>query len=318
MKTVLLILFFMPVLAHAQIYPGDGTIGSATFTFADGDSLSKTINSTGGVGNVMIDTSLCTLWQIGSTVKMFSIDTVPAKGIMTDTLHPYPANANDFFVLHMDKPVNAIVNIWHRYNTDSLHAGGIVEFSTDSGATWVNIVECLGIRQENFYGITDTLLTGEPAFTGNSNGQRLSRFQFWPMIPIRTSSTLCSIPAHYWSMRMDVRFRFKSDTTIDTLAGWKIDSIRIDIPHFTSKVKSVDEIAELQVYPDPVTSNLTISATEQINYIVITNLLGQTVYTGNCKGNTTDIDVSNLTNGLYFIRVLGANNYHAVRKFLKE
>jgi hypothetical protein len=86
----------------------------------------------------------------------------------------------------------------------------------------------------------------------------------------------------------------------------------------------------IYLYPNPATTQLTISASENITSITITNLLGQTVYssqfavsgqlpTANCRLQT--IDVSALPSGVYFVRVnpsAGSGQVSVVRKFLKE
>ena len=70
----------------------------------------------------------------------------------------------------------------------------------------------------------------------------------------------------------------------------------------------------LSIYPNPVTTQLTISSSENIAAISITNLLGQTVYSSQYSGSLlVSVDVAELPRGVYFVRV---NN--VVRKFVKE
>ena len=73
----------------------------------------------------------------------------------------------------------------------------------------------------------------------------------------------------------------------------------------------------LDLYPNPVSTKLTIASTGQpVNDITIVNLLGQTVYSRQftAGGLEMQVDVSTLSAGVYFVKVNGT----AVKKFLKE
>ena len=315
MKKILLALLLMPTILKAQYIPIDST----TFTFSATDSLTHTVLPmfSGDTASAIVDTSGATLWHIGNTLKhIFSNDTTVRRGIMTDTLHPYPANANDFFVLKIHSFINYTVNFWHKYQTDSLHAGCIIEFSSDSGTTWMNIADCPSMILQNVYSSADTLFSGQPAFTGTSNGEQLSSLQFINCIGIRTTSTAC-FPDYFHFADNYIRFRFVSDSTVDSLSGWMIDSIRVigyNCPGSVSKIENAHQ--SLNIFPNPATSRITIqSPGEAISNITIINLLGQTVYSRKftVSSTQTDVDVSDLPHGIYFIK---ANN--EVRKFLKQ
>ncbi len=70
----------------------------------------------------------------------------------------------------------------------------------------------------------------------------------------------------------------------------------------------------ISVYPNPATKNLTIVARDGISTVVISNLLGQTVYINHYNCMQAGIDVSNLPPGIYLVRVNGSE----VTKFVKE
>ena len=82
-----------------------------------------------------------------------------------------------------------------------------------------------------------------------------------------------------------------------------------------------DDINEMEInknvsiYPNPATTVLNVVA-EGYNTIEVINLLGQTVYTCNATNNT-QINVSNLRNGVYFVRVNGTNGT-TTQKFIKK
>ena len=71
----------------------------------------------------------------------------------------------------------------------------------------------------------------------------------------------------------------------------------------------------ISIYPNPVKSQLTISAEERIESIVIMDLTGKIIKTIVNPINT--VDVSNLTNGVYFLQLKMANGLVS-KKFIKE
>jgi len=316
-----------PIGASGQIY--SHALDSTKFTFTSSDSLTHylvdyidayDIGYIDSLATIIIDTSGTRLWQTGNTLKpVFSNDTTRSHGIMTDTLHPYPANVSDFFVIKMyNAPPNPIIDVWHEYQTDPVHAGGIIEFSTDSGLSWVNIVECSSIYAQNIYSVTDTLLSGEPAFAGNSGGQQLSHFQFITCVGSKPLSTGCYLGYGYETSNIFVRFRFMSDFTTDTLSGWKIDSIMIEDPGcYGGYVSQTNKRRALQVYPNPSYEGLFSFSPfdDEVRFsIEIYNNMGNKVLTMPYKHT---IDLSKEPCGMYFYKVSDGHVYYT-GKLLKE
>jgi hypothetical protein len=77
----------------------------------------------------------------------------------------------------------------------------------------------------------------------------------------------------------------------------------------------VENNTSVSIFPNPATTVLNVNA-EGFSTIEIVNLLGQTVYTANTTSNM-QINVSSLDNGVYFIRLNGANGT-ATQKFIKK
>jgi len=71
---------------------------------------------------------------------------------------------------------------------------------------------------------------------------------------------------------------------------------------------------EITIYPNPAHTDLTISATDVINTIAISNLVGQAVYSNRYNASEVHVSVANLLAGVYFVKVNGV----AVGKFVKE
>ena len=77
---------------------------------------------------------------------------------------------------------------------------------------------------------------------------------------------------------------------------------------------SVKRQRSITIYPNPATTELTISAPDNITTIAINNLLGQTVYSHEYNSTQVHVDVADLPAGIYFVKVNGVE----VRKFIKQ
>ena len=81
---------------------------------------------------------------------------------------------------------------------------------------------------------------------------------------------------------------------------------------------SVDNVQgnnnRLSIYPNPASSELVVSSSEQIYYIAITNIVGQKILSGSYTGNRVQLNVSSFLPGIYYIMV----NNSEVRKWVKD
>jgi uncharacterized repeat protein (TIGR01451 family) len=120
-------------------------------------------------------------------------------------------------VLLSGKP--PILRFWHYYDTENTYDGGVVEISTDGGATWTDLGS--EMTQNGYNGIITTCcsnpISGRQAFTGNSAGY------------IETLVDLSS----YKGQNVQIRFRMATDY-VKSDTGWYVDDVKI-----------VDEVAIL-------------------------------------------------------------------------
>ena len=96
-----------------------------------------------------------------------------------------------------------------------------------------------------------------------------------------------------------------------------IAKINCSLTDVNNMQRSSDEI---NIYPNPVSSQLSISFNQPVQNIKIENTLGQTIL--DIKINSSDlstqtIDVRNFPNGIYFIKIKSSSDY-IVRKFIKN
>ena len=75
------------------------------------------------------------------------------------------------------------------------------------------------------------------------------------------------------------------------------------------------EISAVSIYPNPASTVLNVHA-ENFDNVQIINFLGQVVYSANVTANDFQINVSDLSNGVYFIRLNGETT--TTQKFIKR
>ena len=71
---------------------------------------------------------------------------------------------------------------------------------------------------------------------------------------------------------------------------------------------------QMCLFPNPVTTALTITSGEEIHSIIISNLLGQKLYSQTFTSTKIEVDVNGLAPGLYFVRI----NENMVKRFVRE
>lgn len=74
---------------------------------------------------------------------------------------------------------------------------------------------------------------------------------------------------------------------------------------------------QIDLYPNPASTLITVSSTYDFQVFEIINSTGQTVVKGNVKGNRVDIDLSKLFDGIYFIKLINlSTKLQAMKKFV--
>lgn len=78
-----------------------------------------------------------------------------------------------------------------------------------------------------------------------------------------------------------------------------------------------EESITLGMYPNPAKDNITIEANDDINTISIYDVYGRLQMTTTSHQSETTIDISNLNNGIYFVKVTTRNN-ETTKRFIKK
>ena len=123
---------------------------------------------------------------------------------------------------------DSILEFWHRYNTESNWDGGALEYTTDGGATWIDILDGNGSTivanpsrfLNNGYdsvlniSTSGAPLNGRPAWNGNS--------LIWKKVQVDLND--------FSGVTIELRWRMSCDASVSG-EGWFIDDITILTPN---------------------------------------------------------------------------------------
>ena len=114
-----------------------------------------------------------------------------------------------------------------------------------------------------------------------------------------------------------------AESASDKPHTWKVETVCELVNPLPSATQTVSKCVGINeneiifsIVPNPATDKITITSATTINSIEVINFLGQTVIS-QMAGTTNEVDIANLTNGVYFVRVV-AENGTSVQKFVKK
>ncbi len=260
------------------------------------------------------------IWQIGKPYKTAfdTAYTVP-NSIITDTINSYPPNNHSsfqFLITKSEWAKNRCISTLflyfnHKYETDTLYDGGVIDISYDNEENWINVLNDDNVDDiffQNFYGIGDTINNGEFAFSGEylNNWNNSGIEWYWND---DKASNLDSIT---------IRFNFISDGIDNNKAGWMIDNIYFLIEDYcTIGINDVENKSGTFIYPNPVTgiSLLELPENDTDYYIQIYNLKGVEVF--NCiTKNNIEINRNDFNHGIYIYKISNSKNKIYTGKFI--
>jgi hypothetical protein len=233
------------------------------------------------------------LWQVGKPHKtIFDSALSLPNAIVTDTLNPYPSNDTSVFLITF--PGNAsgywadLFSFYYEINIDSSSVTKI-EFSSDSGSSWINLHDSIP------YGFGYIpLLSTTPGW------------HYWSI------SLGGGMDSYFHNDSLKIKFTFISDNGTLGRDGWMMDDF--EVIYEREGVPTIENNKLVNIYPNPVATTLTISSTNEITTVAISNLLGQTIYSNDFNADKVQIDVAYLPAGVYQLKI----NDTEVRKFVKQ
>ena len=91
--------------------------------------------------------------------------------------------------------------------------------------------------------------------------------------------------------------------------------ITLPLVGFVTNVSEIESENEIEVYPNPAGDEININLSEKNNFHVeILNTLGEILLV---KENKNTIDVSSLSQGMYFLRLINTDKFY-LQKFVKQ
>lgn len=95
-----------------------------------------------------------------------------------------------------------------------------------------------------------------------------------------------------------------------------IDSIAVSgAGSLSNALNEIDRI-EMQIYPNPVQNTLRVITKDLCN-IEISDIAGKVVFNKMMEGNTTTIDMSAFTSGVFFLKAVNAKGEFSIQKTIK-
>ena len=272
---------------HGQVWCGGGPPEYIDFETSTPWDYTLTIDTISNPGNV---------WQIGQPQKTI-IDSAYSwpNVIITDTVANYPVNdTSSFIIAHVDiggysDPSDthwAEFGAWYWSETDSLNDFGLIEFSPDNGASWIDITDPV-------YDPYISWSTPKPTLTGSSGG--------WQYIYASLSEL-----GFYFSVSLGdtilFKFTFISDSNPDAMDGLAFDSFSFCDGVEGIKENKLSNISSM-AYPSPADQAVTIQFENPQSSsfeLTIYDNAGQRILikTGLNEENVT-LDTGDMPSGMY-------------------
>lgn len=275
-----------------------------------------------------LDTS-CYVWQLGFNQKPEIGIPGEDYGIETGLDSAYPIESNCSFLLHFpSNPLSygqTLLFFEHRYFTDSLSDGGILEFS-NNGTIWKNVVGNFWANFYNFPSIdnqsglyqVDSLPqidTSGYSFTGTNTYWTWSGLQLvWEMMLKTEVNETPVVNELEDENQYYFRFRFKSDSISENKPGWMIRNLVVGYSDVGGKIETYTN-PKFQIFPNPANETIQLSNESKIQSLTLYTVHGQNITLQPDSENR--ISVKNLTPGIYWIYAqTSQGNFHS--KFIKQ
>jgi hypothetical protein len=110
---------------------------------------------------------------------------------------------------------------------------------------------------------------------------------------------------------------FHYTSTALAAATYYVDSIQITGSELVG-IKNINSAQKVSIYPNPVSNYLIINNMNGVNSIKISDILGETIQNLTVSGSNANINVSNLSKGIYFISLMNDKSILETKKFVKN
>lgn len=174
--------------------------------------------------------------------------------------------------------------------------------TTDGGVTWKDYTSKINLKEysisriefsDKYNGVISTYgnIDGTIIFVTTNGGESWERasielFDEYPVKYVRDITS--SSDGTFWACGEN-----------GMLISWKPSITSVEEQHLTQTSN------EVSIYPNPTSTSFTISGIDSISSLRVVNSIGVEVITMQTINNRQNVDVSALTNGLYFVNIIG-------------
>ena len=110
----------------------------------------------------------------------------------------------------------------------------------------------------------------------------------------------------------DFQFDFYSNGSFESVGAWLDD---LQLSGTVNGIEEINSISNLQIYPNPSKGIFSLSADTKNFKIKISNIVGEEIYSSEMNSFYKTIDLSNQSNGIYFLRI-NSENGTATKKII--
>lgn len=111
-----------------------------------------------------------------------------------------------------------------------------------------------------------------------------------------------------------IAFKYSGDDNAGETTTFQVDNVVVE---GTMAVGEINESA-VSIYPNPTSSTITVNNDNRISRLVISNCAGQTIMEMDDVNKTTELNVANFSNGIYFITLTEEKGAVKTTKFMKK
>ncbi len=246
-------------------------------------------------GNAILPNWNTNTWSTTSTTFYSSSNSI------TDSPNGDYANNSDKTIesnnqLNLSNVIDAKCSFYAKWDLENNYDYVQFEVSTDGGTTWQP--QC---GKHTNAGVADQKAEGEPLYDGTESNWVLEEISF----------------SQYIGNSIKVRFRLVSDGGV-AADGFYFDDFNISIISSTANINET-EFEYFNIFPNPAKSTIQIYSNNLVSNFnfEIFNMIGQQIYKSNLQPIDQPIDISNLKQGIYFLKINTTISSQILR-FIKE
>ena len=166
-------------------------------------------------------------------------------------------------------------------------------------------VFAFGLKSQNYISSSNTLICAGESATLTANHDFLHNWFVWSNGA--TTNSIVVSPSVTTSYSLNLY-----DVSANSIAVSFTQSVSLCLGIINEALNKT-----LQIFPNPFTDRITLNGLEKQTLIEIHNAFGTKIYQGNTNEQKTEIDLSNYSAGIYFIKIK-TSDMEIIKKVIKQ